>query len=177
MNILPQLRRGAAVLALLGVALSPTLASADTLQASKLTLNASDLGPGWSSQEQFSVTGDPRTDYLITFASGNGRKAEDEVGVAPSPELADQLIVQTRELLRSEGATISSVQDQGFGDGAAFKASFTLDGQSEVAYIFRVHGIFANVEYRADAGASDLQSQALQVARKQESRLWAAVGS
>jgi hypothetical protein len=166
MNILPQLRRGATVFALLAIALSPTLASADTLQASNLTLNAGDLGPGWSSQEQFSITGDPKTEYLITFGNGNGRQAEDEIGVAPTPGLADQLIVQTREMLRSAGATISSVQDQGFGDGAAFKASFTQDGQTEVVYIFRVHGIFANVEYRADAGASDLQSQALQVARK-----------
>src|SRR5689334_22386354 len=98
MHIFPQLRRGVAALALLGLALSPSLASADTLQASNLTLSASDLGPGWSSQEQFSVLGDPKTDYLIAFSNGNGRRTIDEVGIAPSSEMADQLIVQTREM-------------------------------------------------------------------------------
>jgi hypothetical protein len=95
--------------------------------------------------------------------------------VAPTVEQAEAVISAARNKLESAGAAIGSVQRQGFGDGRAFTAQ-SSDGQvTEIDYLFRLRNLLAVVAYMAEASASDLQSQAVTTARKQEQKLFAAL--
>jgi hypothetical protein len=80
-----------------------------------------------------------------------------------------------RYQLESEGATIASVQSNGFGDGRAFRAEGS-DGQHRlIVYLFRVHNLMAFSGYEGAASAADVPSLATAVARQQEAKLFAAI--
>jgi hypothetical protein len=111
--------------------------------------------------------------YEVIYATPTGRRVRVTTAVATSVEYAEAVLSFLRYELQDWGATIVSVQDQGFGDGRAFKAQGT-DGKSmSVSYLFRVRNLFAAVDYQGSATANDVQSQAVALARKQEAKLFA----
>ena len=85
------------------------------------------------------------------------------------------LISGMRYVMESTGSAVNSVQAQGFGDGRAFESEFTDGQKSVVSYMFRVHELFASVDYQGSSRATDVSSLALAVARMQEAKLWAAL--
>jgi hypothetical protein len=172
----PGLGRAALVALALGALVGPTPGFAQNTAASELVLGAGDLGRDWSATVQVSPSGDPKTEFFVTYGNAAGRLIRDDVGVAASPQIADQLIANTREVVRAGGATITPVEDQGLGDGLAFQSTYSEGGNDAVSYMFRVHELYAVTGFEGPTG-SDVAAQASQVARKQDAKLRAAVGS
>jgi hypothetical protein len=73
--------------------------------------------------------------------------------VTTSVDLAEGVISYLRYQLEQEGMTISSVQDNGFGDGRAFKAEASDGHRTMVSYLFRVRNLTAFVDYVGSANA------------------------
>ena len=171
----------AIVVVVASLSLSPALSyaqpttNAQALTPEGLAVSATELGPDWtvSGQQSFSLAGSGL--YRVVYTTSSGRVAQFATGVAANVDLADQIISATRNIVESTGSSISSVQDQGFGDGRAFKAQNSDGRVLMVSYMFRVHQLFGAVDYYAPVGAPDVQALALAFARKQEAKLWAVV--
>jgi hypothetical protein len=148
--------------------------NAQPLTPQGLALAAPELGPEWSVGEHHSSTVEGADVYQVVYTAPSGRMVRVTTAVAPDSDYAEAVISSLRYELERDGATITSVQDQGFGDGRAFRAQFS-DGQTVlVSYLFRVRNLIAAVDYRGAAGAGDVPSQAVAAARKQEAKLFAA---
>ena len=147
--------------------------NAPQLTAQSIALTPVEIGPEWSLSQQRTRTVDGTEVYSALYTSPTGRTVQVTTAVASSVEFAEAVILLLRYELQDMGATIVSVQDQGFGDGRAFKAQGSNGQTMLVSYLFRVHNLFASVDYRGAASANDVQPQALALARKQEAKLFA----
>jgi len=157
---------------------SPSLAAAqpapgNSVTSRSLALSAPELGPDWSMDHQSTPSGL----YQVVYTNPSGRAVEITTGVAPTTDEAEKLISGMRYVMESTGSTVNSVQAQGFGDGRAFESEFSDGQKSVVSYMFRVHELFASVDYQGPARATDVPSFALAVARKLEAKLWAALAT
>src|SRR6266571_9445156 len=141
---------------------SPTLATAQPAPARPVTpqslaLTAEDLGPDWSMCCQSTPSGL----YQVLYTNPTGGEVQIYTGIGASTDDTDQVVSGVRDLRQAAGATIKSVQDQGFGDGRAFESEFNDGQKAVVSYMFRVHTLFASVDYRGPARAGDAAAQAL----------------
>ena len=147
--------------------------NAQPLTSDGIALTAVDLGPEWSMTEHHSFTlEDGTVVYQVTYSAPSGRAVRLTTAAATSPELAEAVITFLRYDLEKNGATITSVQSNGFGDGRAFRAQFTDGKVLSVTYLFRVRNLMAFAGYAGPASAGDVESQAIGVARKQEAKLF-----
>ena len=165
-----------AIFVMTALIVSPSLAAAQpapghSVTSRGLALSAPELGPDWSMDHQSTPSGL----YQVVYTNPSGRAVEITTGVAPTTDDAEKLISGMRYVMESTGSAVNSVQAQGFGDGRAFESEFSDGQKSVVSYMFRVHEIFASVDYQGPARATDVSSLALAVARKQEAKLWAAL--
>jgi len=177
-------RRTMAAMVTLGVvALSnPSLGYAQqTMNAQALTpegvaLTATDLGPEWSVAAQNTETLADGTKLSYTrFSSASGRAVNLTTAVAPNPDYAEAVVSYLRYQVESNGLTVSSVQNNGYGDGRAFKGEATVGRALSIVYMFRVRHLIALVDYvGSTASVGDIETQAVTVARKQEARFFAA---
>jgi hypothetical protein len=147
--------------------------NAQPLTPQAIALTAQDLGPEWTMTSQQSDEIDGTTMYRVVYSSPSGRAVRIQTAVTTSVDLAEGVISYLRYQLEQEGMTISSVQDNGFGDGRAFKAEASDGQRTMVSYLFRVRNLTAFVDYVGGANAPDVQTQAVAVARKQEAKLFA----
>src|SRR5262249_40055153 len=148
--------------------------NAQPLTPQGIALTAQDLGPEWSVASQKTdelVEGTPM--YTAIYRSPSGRVVRITTAVATSVDLAEAVVSYLRYEAEREGMTVSSVQNNGFGDGRAFKAEFTDGKQIQVSYLFRVRNLTAFLDYVGNV-SGDVQQQALALARKQEAKLFAA---
>jgi hypothetical protein len=157
----------------------PTLSYAQqTMNAQPLTpqsiaLTAQEIGPEWSVRTQSTDRVEGFDLYGVIYTSPSGRAVRITTAVATNDQMADGVISYLRYELERQGMTITSVQSNGFGDGRAFKAEDN-DGQLVmVSYLFKVRNLTAFVDYVGSSTATDVQAQALALARKQEAKLFA----
>jgi hypothetical protein len=147
--------------------------NAQPVTAQSIALTPAEIGPEWTTSRQGARTVDGTEVFEAVYMTPTGRTLRVTTAVARSAELAEAIISFLRYELQDEGATIVSVQDQGFGDGRAFKAQGTDGKTMLVSYLFRVRNLLTAVDYQGAASANDVQSQAVALARKQEAKLFA----
>ena len=93
--------------------------------------------------------------------------------VAPSPNYAEAVVSYLGYEFESDGLTISSVQNDSYGDGRAFKGEATARDVLDIVHMFRVRNLIAAVNYVGSAAAGgDVETQAVNVARKQEAKFF-----
>lgn len=147
--------------------------NAQTLTPQGVALTAAELGPEWTEVSRNSSSFQGSLRYDVIYASPAGRTIDLTTVVASSTDLAEESISALRYFLGDVGMSIVSVQNEGFGDGRAFKAQCLCGGKMRISYLFRVRQLVAWVEYMGAPEASDVQAQALAVARKQEGKFFA----
>lgn len=148
--------------------------NAQPLTPDTIAVSAADLGPEWSvasHQGQTLDDGTPLSNFRYSAASG--RQVLLTTALAPNPDYTEEVLTYLRYQVEKDGATVSSVQSNGFGDGRAFKAESHGSQMMEVASMFRVRNLIALIGYVGPAWAGDVETQALANARKQEARLFA----
>jgi hypothetical protein len=137
------------VLVVAALLTSPTLANAQpatqSVTAQSLALTAADLGPEWSMCCQDTPSGL----YHVVYTNPTGGEVQIYTGIGANTDDVDHLVSSVRDLRQGVGATIKSVQGQGFGDGRAFESELNDGQKAVVSYMFRVHALFASVDYRA----------------------------
>jgi hypothetical protein len=164
----------AIVVAAPGLVYAQQTMNAQPLTPQSLALTATDLGPEWTASAQNTEVLEGGTPiYTVIYRSPSGRSVRITTAVATSVDLAEGVISYLRYELDRQGMTITSVQNNGFGDGRAFKAELSDGQRTMVSYLFRVRNLTAFVDYVGSAN-SDVQQQALALARKQEAKLFAA---
>jgi hypothetical protein len=177
------LRRGASMLlvaATLATATGSTVGYAQqTMNAQPLTpesiaLSAAELGPEWSQVKHTSdsLPNGTQLGYWM-YSAPSGRVINLTTAVAPNPDYDDAVINYLRYGLEGKGMTISSVQSNGFGDGRAFRAQVSDSNVLSIVYMFRVRNLLALINYAGAAAAGDVDTQAVNVARKQEGKFFA----
>ncbi len=147
--------------------------NAQPLTAESIALLAAEVGPEWSTSRHQTRSVDGTEVYVVLYTAPTGRTVRITTAVAQSAEYAEAVISFLRYELQDMGATLVSVQDQGFGDGRAFKAQGGDGNTMLVSHLFRVRHLLAAVDYQGAAAATDVQAQALALARRQEAKLFA----
>ena len=149
--------------------------NAQPLTSEGIALTAAELGPEWSQAEHHTepIEGGAHLAFYM-FSAPTGRAVRLATAVTIDPRYAEAVINYLRYQLETDGLTVSSVQNDGFGDGRAFKAQLSQGDRLSLVYLFRVRNLMAFVDYEGSAAAGDVPTQALNVARKQEGKLFAA---
>jgi hypothetical protein len=182
LNLL-QSSRPASICALLAsgflVFFNPMVTEAQqTMNAQQLTpdtiaLSAPELGPDWSvASDQAETLGDGSALAHIRYSAASGRRLFLTSAVAPSADYAEAVLTYLRYQVEKDGGVVSSVQNNGFGDGRAFKAEWRGPQLMQVGYLFRVRNLIALIGYVGPVSAGDVETQALAIARKQEAKLF-----
>jgi hypothetical protein len=147
---------------------------AQSATAKGIALTAQELGPEWTQSSESSEAFEATELHTVYFDAPSGRSIRIVTAVASSVDLAEVVISHLRYELQDIGATITSVQSNGFGDGRAFRAEFSDGRHTVVSYLFRVRNLTAFVDYEGATGAPDVNSNATSISRKQEAKLFAA---
>ncbi len=168
---------GCAVLALTmpAVSFAQQTMNAQTLTAESLTPTAQELGPEWSKGGSNTREVVGIQVYQVVYTTPAARRVRFTTGIVPLGENPDALINAFRQGFESAGETIISVQDQGFGDGRAFKSQVREGPYYWTSYMFRVRNLFSLVEYGTTSTSVEADQQAASFARKQEAKLFAAL--
>lgn len=151
-----------------------------SLSPQAIAVTKEELGPNWiktgDSGNRSALWNTYSVEYENTKDFPELRITSFTVGVAGETRGLDPLINYLRESLEARGFAISSLVNEGFGDGKGFRGNRNIPGGGvAVVYMFRVKTVVGIADALGPASKEgEVQALALKHARMQEQRLWAA---